>query len=108
MTMAKALTIRGQQSLTVPIHQPLKLTIEEFLTETAEIQKLMRRSFHENYHYGTIGDSAQPVLLKKGAIAICRRLLLRARFRLVRRDREGGHFAYEATCRLIHAPTKEI
>jgi hypothetical protein len=97
-----------QKELTVPITQPLKLTVEDILAETDEIRGLMRRSFRENHHYGTIGNSAQPVLLKKGAIAICRLLLLRAGFRLIRRDRENGHFAYEATCRLIYRPTREI
>jgi len=94
-----------QKELSVPITQPLELTVQDLIQRQAKIESVVREVMRADIDYGTIPGTEKPVLFQTGAQVLAQTFQFSPRYEIHRYEFEGGHFEYEAICRLIHIPT---
>ena len=104
--MTKLLPAAAKQNeLAVPITQPLELSVQDLIQRQAKIENVVRQVMKPGIDYGVIPGTERPVLFQTGAQVLAQTFQFSQRYELRRYEFEGGHFEFEALCRLIHIPT---
>ena len=84
--------------------------VKKFLQDVSKFQYIIRQTFKEGRHYGTIPGTPKPSLWKPGAEAIFGILRLRPAYSITHRveDMATGYLCYEVKCQGRHIGTETI
>src|SRR6266542_2581261 len=99
---------REQTELTVPITQPLELSVHDLIQRHEKIQSIVRDVMKPDVDYGVIPGTERPTLFKSGGEVLAQTFQFSPRYEIRRYEFEEGHVDFEVICRLHYIPTDQV
>jgi hypothetical protein len=84
------------------------MSVDTIVDRKKKILEVMHAVMKDGEHYGKVGGTQKPTLLKAGAEVLATVFGLAPTFKITRTDLEGGHREYEIVCTLTQFQTGAV